>query len=176
MISIMPERLLLRDERAQSLARSHFKENGIAASQQNVDILGESHGAAQVPRPVLGGRGLAGSNPGSGQIGDIRDFRCVSLDSRNDLFQSLGDMEIGAKGYFLPTDWFGLGGLFSMHFINAMGKMAFGMDGTSFGFDLLSTIDITEIDDDVPLRANINVGYLFDRASNLIKDIEERIR
>jgi outer membrane protein OmpA-like peptidoglycan-associated protein len=92
---------------------------------------------------------------------------------RPELFQALGDFKLGVKGFHEITDWYSIGGMFRLEFMNPVGDVSFSFAGTSVGLDLLNTIDISELAPDVPLRLHLALGYFFDNASNLIEDIEE---
>ncbi len=89
-----------------------------------------------------------------------------------ELFQTLGDFNLGVKGYYSPVDWFTFGGLFGVAFMNPVGEVAVSLEGTSFDLGLMTSFDFTEINDNVPLRAHLNFGYYFDRAANLVDQIE----
>ncbi|MCP4601503.1 MAG: OmpA family protein [Proteobacteria bacterium] len=89
-----------------------------------------------------------------------------------ELFQTLGDLSFGVKGYYSPIDWITIGGLFGVSFMNPVGEVSVSFKGTSFDLGLLSTFDFTEINEKTPIRAHLNIGYFFDRSANLIEDIE----
>jgi outer membrane protein OmpA-like peptidoglycan-associated protein len=91
-----------------------------------------------------------------------------------ELFQVLGDMELGLKGFVSPDDWVTIGLAASMLTLNSVGEVAMDWSGTSFGLDALSTFDFAALSDGAPLRFHIRAGYFFDRAANLIADIESR--
>ncbi len=88
------------------------------------------------------------------------------------LFQTLGDMDLGIKGFYSFTKLLTLGLDFSVFMLNSVGEVALDWSGTSFGMDALATFDFAGISDDLPLRAHLKAGYFFDRAANLIEDIE----
>jgi outer membrane protein OmpA-like peptidoglycan-associated protein len=89
------------------------------------------------------------------------------------LFQTLGDMDLGVKLYVPPTDWWTLGLDLQMFMLNSVGEVSMDWSGTSFAFDLISSMDFAAIDDNAPLRLHILIGYMFDNAANLIEDIEK---
>ncbi len=90
------------------------------------------------------------------------------------LFQTIGDMDFGIKGFYELAPWVTVGAIASVRFMNAVGDMTMGWDGTSYGFDALASFDIAEITPEMPVRAHLNAGYFFDNAANLIADLEER--
>lgn len=89
------------------------------------------------------------------------------------LFQTLGDMDLGTKWFISPLDWWTLGLDIRMLMLNSVGEVSMDWSGTSVGFDLVSSMDFTAIDDNAPIRLHVLVGYLFDNAANLIEDIEK---
>ncbi len=98
--------------------------------------------------------------------------------NRNDkefpeLFQALGDMELGLKGYVSPDDWVTIGLAVSMLTLNSVGEVAMDWSGTSFGLDALGTFDFAALSDSAPFRFHIRAGYFFDRAANLVADLEK---
>jgi len=89
------------------------------------------------------------------------------------LFQTLGDMDLGTKWFISPLDWWTVGLDIRMLMLNSVGEVSMDWSGTSVGFDLVSTMDFTEIDDNAPIRLHLLFGYLFDNSANLIEDIEK---
>lgn len=90
------------------------------------------------------------------------------------LFQTLGDLLIGAKTFHTPYDWFSIGGLFALNLMNPLGKIDVSFEGLSFDLAVMATLDFYELNPNVPLRLHINAGYLFDRSANLIEDAERK--
>ncbi|MCP4679690.1 MAG: OmpA family protein [Deltaproteobacteria bacterium] len=90
-----------------------------------------------------------------------------------ELFQTLGDFQLGLKGYLSPVDWWTLGALFGISFMNPVGEVSVSLEGTSFDIGLLNTFDFVEINKNAPIRAHLNIGYFFDRSANLTADIEK---
>jgi outer membrane protein OmpA-like peptidoglycan-associated protein len=90
-----------------------------------------------------------------------------------ELFQALGDLELGLKGYYSPSDWFTFGGLVIVSFMNPVGEVAMGGEGTSVTLGLASSFDFNALNESVPLRAHINAGYHFDNSAKLVDGIEE---
>ena len=88
------------------------------------------------------------------------------------LFQTLGDMDLGIKGFYSFTKLLTLGLDLSIFMLNSVGEVALDWAGTSFGIDALATFDFAALSDDMPLRAHLKAGYFFDRAANLVEDIE----
>jgi outer membrane protein OmpA-like peptidoglycan-associated protein len=89
-----------------------------------------------------------------------------------ELFQALGDMQLGLKGFVSPDDWVTIGLAASMLTLNSVGEVAMDWSGTSFGLDALGTFDFAALSDNAPLRFHLRAGYFFDRAANLIADLE----
>lgn len=89
-----------------------------------------------------------------------------------ELFQTLGDMDLGLKGFFSPAKPLTIGLDVGMFMLNSVGEVAMNWKGTSFGLDALVSVDFTEVNIDAPIRLHLLVGYFFDRAGNLIEDIE----
>ena len=90
------------------------------------------------------------------------------------LFQALGDMDLGVKGYFSPINWVTLGLDVSLYMLNSVGEVSLDWSGTSVSFDMLATFDFSKLDDNVPIRGHLKVGYIFDNASNLLTDFEKK--
>jgi len=89
-----------------------------------------------------------------------------------ELFQTIGDMDFGVKGFFSPVDLITLGLDFGLTFMNSIGNTAMDFSGTSVGFDALATFDFAALNEKAPLRAHLMLGYLFDNSYHLIEDIE----
>ena len=90
------------------------------------------------------------------------------------LFQTLGDVDAGIKGFFSPVELITLGLDAHVMFLNSVGTTGMDFSGTSFGFDALATFDFTELSEKAPLRLHIMAGYFFDNAYNIMKDIEDQ--
>lgn len=90
------------------------------------------------------------------------------------LFQTIGDIDLGVKGYYPVTDMISLGMDMYFNILNAVGDVGINPQGTSVGFDALATFDFGAISESVPVRGHLMVGYLFDNAYNIIDSIESQ--
>ncbi|MDJ0761572.1 MAG: OmpA family protein [Myxococcota bacterium] len=102
----------------------------------------------------------------------LRSFVNYNNLSSPSLSQALGHPEIGVKGFFSPVDWITLGGLVGAAFRNPAGQFDVSFKGTNADLALFSTFDISKLNKMLPLRAHLNVGYLFDQSSKLVEDYE----
>lgn len=99
--------------------------------------------------------------------------------SRPRLLQVLGDTDLGLKGFLphSPDQIFSVGGELQLWLLNGTGGVGLDGSGTSYAIRALATTDLTNRtnpDDRVPLRANLNLGYHFDKSGELVKDTEDR--
>jgi OmpA-OmpF porin, OOP family len=90
------------------------------------------------------------------------------------LFQSLGDMSLGLKGFYTFADWVTVGLDVSATMLNSVGDVSVDFSGTSVGLDALSTFDFAQLNRNAPLRAHLLFGYNFDNSSNLIDGLEKK--
>ncbi len=88
------------------------------------------------------------------------------------LYQSIGNVEPGLKGFVTLGDWITIAGMVGVHFKNPVGEVDFQFKGTSFDVALLSTFDFGELNQNLPLRAHLNIGYLFDNSARLVETLE----
>ena len=89
------------------------------------------------------------------------------------LFQALGDTMLGVKGFYTFAGWVTTGLDVTMAMFNSVGDVSVDWSGTSFGLDALSTFDFNRLNDKVPLRGHLLLGYFFDRTANLVSDLEK---
>jgi len=89
------------------------------------------------------------------------------------LFQSLGDMALGLKGFVTLADWVTLGLDVSATMMNSVGDVSVDFSGTSVGLDALTTFDFAQLNRKAPLRAHLLFGYYFDNSGHLIEKLEE---
>lgn len=87
--------------------------------------------------------------------------------SRDDFVQSVGDTDIFIKGVYMTRTGIGVGGLYHTRFYTNVERLGMKMDATSIGFSLLWTIDLYKTRH-TPFRANFNIGYFWNNASNLV--------
>ena len=88
----------------------------------------------------------------------------------------VGDTTLGLKAFTpsKPDHVFTFGGGADILFLNSPGGV--GLDAASVGLHALGTADLTrqaQPESRVPLRFNLNFGYLFDGSGNLADDIEK---
>ncbi len=95
---------------------------------------------------------------------------------RPELLQVVGDTNFGAKAFW-PSDpdriW-GVGLSTDLWLLNGTGKL--GAEDVNVGLRGLFTADFNQRKnpaDRIPLRAHLNVGYLFDNTGNLVEDTEK---
>ncbi len=101
--------------------------------------------------------------------------------SRSDphAIQVMGDLTLGAKA-FLPrvvNRVYSVGGGLDARFLGSPGGV--GIDSASFGLRALSTLDLTRqerVEDRIPLRGHLNLGYLFDGSGAIADDTESQRR
>lgn len=102
----------------------------------------------------------------------IRSYSNYNNQEYPELFQTIGDMELGIKGFYSPIELITVGLDMNFNFLNSVGKVGMDWSGVSVGFDGLATFDFASISDNVPLRAHLLLGYLFDNAYHIIEDVE----
>ena len=98
--------------------------------------------------------------------------------SRPRLLQVLGDTNIGLKGFlpYQPDSIFSVGGELQLWLLNGTGGVGLDGSGTSYAIRGLASADLnnrTNPDDRVPLRFNMNIGYMFDKSGELVVDTEK---
>ena len=101
--------------------------------------------------------------------------RAVSNSQGNpELIQSVGDVSFGAKGFYAINDAFSAGALFRI--LMPAGANQVGLDLSAVSADIiaLSSLDLRGIAD-VPLRFNLNIGYLIDNSANLFPFTLDRV-
>ena len=91
------------------------------------------------------------------------------------LLQVLGDTNLGLKG-FMPYEKdsiFTAGGSAEVWLLNGTGQV--GIDNVNFGLRGIATADFnnhTSKEDRIPLKAYLNIGYLFDNSGKLVDAVE----
>ena len=103
----------------------------------------------------------------------IRTFANHNTREYPQLFQTIGDLQLGAKGFYGINELVTVGLDLNFNFMNAVGDVGMDWSGTSVGIDALATFDFAAISEQVPLRAHLMLGYMFDNAYNIIEDIEK---
>ncbi|MEB2323113.1 MAG: OmpA family protein, partial [Sorangiineae bacterium] len=104
--------------------------------------------------------------------------RATSNDQgRPQLLQVLGDSNLGVKFFlpYAPDRIFNVGGEAELWLLNGTGSVGLDGSGTSVALRALGTVDFNNRTDPakrVPLKLDVNFGYLFDRSGNLVEDVE----
>lgn len=94
-----------------------------------------------------------------------------------ELLQVVGDWSLGAKA-FLPAkegQILSAGGALELGFATGSGQVgAASVDSVNIALRGLATLDLSRRapDDRLPLRAHVNLGYLFDNSGSLVEDFE----
>ena len=91
---------------------------------------------------------------------------------RPTLIQTLGDVRLGAKGYYPVVPWYALGGELSVLFLNQVGDVAVEGEATSVDLRFLNSFDFQRINASVPIQLHLNFSYFFDHSRNLIDETE----
>jgi outer membrane protein OmpA-like peptidoglycan-associated protein len=91
--------------------------------------------------------------------------------------QLVGDMALGVKAFTPagPDQVLSFGGALDTALLASAGGV--GLDAASVGIRALGTADFTRRanpDSRVPLRINLNAGYIFDNSGNIADDIEKQ--
>ena len=103
---------------------------------------------------------------------DISSYANSNDHERPTLFQTLGDIRLGAKGYYPVVPWYSLGGELSVLFLNQVGDVAVDGEATSVDLRFLNSFDFQRINASVPIQLHLNFSYFFDHSRNLIDDVE----
>ncbi len=106
----------------------------------------------------------------------VSSFANSNTMERPTLFQTLGDLRLGAKGYYPVVPWYALGGELGLLFYNRVGDVAFEPEATSVDIRFLNSFDFQRIDSRVPIQLHLNFSYLFDHSRYLIDDVESARR
>jgi outer membrane protein OmpA-like peptidoglycan-associated protein len=109
-------------------------------------------------------RRLCLDNPPSG------NEQCESEINRTDpeLIKSFGDLIFGLKASYPVVPGFLVGGELGLRMMSSISGISFSGDSTSFWFNVISTLDLKQLTESVPLRFHLNVGYYVDNSSNLV--------
>ncbi len=89
-----------------------------------------------------------------------------------ELFQVLGDADLGVKGFYSPTPWLTVGGDATLALLNTVGDIGVGLKGTSVGLRANLTADLRGLRKPIPFVARLSGQYYFDNSGNLIEDTE----
>jgi outer membrane protein OmpA-like peptidoglycan-associated protein len=91
------------------------------------------------------------------------------------LKQVVGDWNLGVKVFMPEADRiFSLGGAADIGFSTGSGQVGLsGIDSVNLGLHALASADLSKRSAGaLPLRAHVNLSYLFDNSSNLVEDYE----
>ena len=83
------------------------------------------------------------------------------------LLQTQGDVAFGLKGFYPVADIFTVGADAQLTFLSGIGGSTFDLSATEVRLRALSTADFTKMSSPLPLRAHLNLGYVFDNSDNL---------
>jgi outer membrane protein OmpA-like peptidoglycan-associated protein len=94
-----------------------------------------------------------------------------------ELLQVVGDWSLGAKAFLPPKEdqILSAGGALELGFATGSGQVgAASVDSVNIALRGLATLDLTRRapESRLPLRAHVNLGYLFDNSGNLVEDFE----
>ncbi|HEX4476117.1 MAG TPA: carboxypeptidase regulatory-like domain-containing protein [Polyangiaceae bacterium] len=158
-----------------SLIASYFKGSGFLCPTCEDPLGGQSDQSDKVTR--AGGLVAISATP----LDFLEAYLSVHTTATSDslgtpqLLQVLGDTNFGVKA-FMPhqeDSIFSAGGAVEGWLLNGTGGV--GIDSASFGLRGMATADFTNRKnkaDRLPLRAMLNIGYLFDNSGNLVNDVE----
>jgi outer membrane protein OmpA-like peptidoglycan-associated protein len=107
----------------------------------------------------------------------MRNSATSNSRARPRLLQVLGDTTLSVKGFMPPEldQIFQAGGQLELLLVNGSGAVGFAGGGTSFAARGLATLSLdnrSNVDDIIPLRFHLNVGYLFDNSGKLVETVE----
>jgi outer membrane protein OmpA-like peptidoglycan-associated protein len=107
----------------------------------------------------------------------LRSYSNSNDRSRPEVFQVIGDANLGVKG-FTPNPiakLLSVGGAADMLLRGASGGTGIQGDATSFRLRALGTFDLRKVGGDgLPMRIHTNVGYLLDNSDKLVTDVEDK--
>ncbi len=89
------------------------------------------------------------------------------------LVQTLGNFNIGLKGYVSPIAPLTLGLVFGLELTPPIDDISVTFKGVTIPLGLLITGDFTQLNKKIPLRAHFNAVYRFDNTAKLIESYED---
>lgn len=104
----------------------------------------------------------------------VTNYANANTHEEPQLFQTLGDMVLGLKGFYPVLDWLFIGGGFGVYFLNQVGDVAFAGSSTSAALRFAMTFDVLRATGRIPIRFHINWEYFFDNSANLVAGVERR--
>mgnify|MGYP006290071461 CR=1 FL=1 len=107
---------------------------------------------------------------------NIRAISNSSDLSRPTLVQSLGDVQLGAKGFYPVLDALSVGLDAQLTVLSGgPGDLGFDLDASSLRFRALFTSDLRKLARPIPLRAHLNAGYVVDNSEALVEGAGSRL-
>ena len=89
-----------------------------------------------------------------------------------ELFQVVGDMVFGLKGFYSVLPWLTIGGDLSAALLNTVGDVGLVLEATSLGIRGNLSADFRRLNKPIPLIARFGAQYYLDNSSELVADIE----
>lgn len=98
------------------------------------------------------------------------DAGCVSEENRTDpeLIKSFGDLLLGVKAAYPVIPGLSMGGELGIRMMSSISGISFSPDSTSLWLNALGTYDLKAVDEGLPLRFHLNLGYYVDNSGNLV--------
>lgn len=90
-----------------------------------------------------------------------------------ELFQVLGDTNLGVKGFVSVLPWLTVGGDVELSLLNGVGDLGLALKGTSVGIRGNATADFRDLEKAFPLIGRFNLQYYVDNSANLVSDVED---
>lgn len=98
---------------------------------------------------------------------NLRNSANKNSASKPQLLQTQGDLEFGAKGYYGVLPYLSVGLDLAVGFYNGIGEVIPKLDSTGIRTNLLATFDLRPLAPEIPLRAHLNIGMIFENSDNL---------
>jgi OmpA-OmpF porin, OOP family len=98
---------------------------------------------------------------------NLRNASNKNSASKPTLLQTQGDLEFGAKGFYRVLPYLNVGLDLGFGFVNGIGEVTPQLNGTRIRTDLLGSFDMRPLMPQIPLRAHLNVGMIWENSSNL---------
>lgn len=105
--------------------------------------------------------------------GSLQSYANSNTNSDPELFQVLGDIQLGVKGFYQVNDIFSVGGDLSIDLFNTVGDIGVVFKSTSIGIRANATADLRGMEQEIPLIARFNLQYYIDNSANLVEDVEQ---
>ncbi len=141
------------------------------------------------PAPCVGSGMMTGVGDSSNHIGatftlsyspiryidifaGLRSYANFDDHERPQLFQVLGDTNIGVKGIYPIFRGMQIGLAASAYLLNRAGNIGLALASTSLNIRLITTLDIQQFAPQVPLRFHLNLGYYLDNSQALVNSTD----